>query len=99
MHRVQPLGVRQAMSPFAAYGVPNAVAGGAPSGPGVTPIPGIARSQGPTAAQSALGAPPWSPQSALFWFGLVAAATFGLAGVSFSGRVGSARASASLGNA
>lgn len=40
---------------------------------------------------------PWSPSSPLFWFGAIAAVTFGLMAVSTSVRVGSVKASVSAG--
>ncbi|MFL6144532.1 MAG: hypothetical protein ACJ72N_22050 [Labedaea sp.] len=56
--------------------------------------PGIARAAGPAPHDQS---PPWSPDSPLFWFGVVAALTFGLVAVSTSIRVGPARVSGSLG--
>lgn len=41
--------------------------------------------------------PPWSPRNPLFWFGVVAAATFGLMGYSTTVRVGPAKGSVELG--
>jgi hypothetical protein len=41
--------------------------------------------------------PPWSPKNPLFWFGVVAAATFGLMGYSTTVRVGPAKGSVELG--
>lgn len=46
---------------------------------------------------AAAEAAPWSPSSPLFWFGALAAVTFGLMAVSTSVRVGPAKVSASLG--
>jgi hypothetical protein len=53
-----------------------------------------------TAAGPALidAAPPWHVDNPLFWFGAIAAATFGLLAVSTSVRVGPARVSAALGD-
>jgi hypothetical protein len=56
--------------------------------------PGIARSVGPSPSNSV---PPWSPDNAMFWFGALAAVTFGLVAISTSVRVGPGRASVSLG--
>ncbi len=56
--------------------------------------PGIARSAGPT---SHANDPLWSPDNPLFWFGVIAAATFGLVAVSTSVRIGPGRASVKLG--
>jgi hypothetical protein len=52
------------------------------------PTPGLA---------AAAAAKPWSPDSPLFWFGAIAALTFGLMAVSTSVRVGPAKASLNLG--
>lgn len=41
--------------------------------------------------------PPWSPKNPLFWFGVVAAATFGFMGYSTTVRVGPAKGSVSVG--
>lgn len=43
-------------------------------------------------------AKPWSPSNPLFWFGVIAAATFGLAAVSTTARVGKATATVSVGS-
>jgi hypothetical protein len=57
------------------------------------PMPGLS-----SIAPSA-GAPPfWSPHSALFWFGAVAAATIGLIAASTDLRVGTLKVSASAGS-
>lgn len=56
--------------------------------------PGIARAAGPAPTD---GAPLWSPDNPLFWFGALAALTFGLVAFSTSVRVGSGRASVSIG--
>lgn len=42
--------------------------------------------------------PPWHMDSPLFWFGAIAAATFGLLAVSTSVRVGPVRVAASAGS-
>jgi hypothetical protein len=61
---------------------------------------------GATTSLSSIAAPaegaaavanPWSPANPLFWFGALAALTFGLAAVSTTVRVGGAKASVSLG--
>lgn len=53
----------------------------------------------PTPAQGAeAAAQPWNPDNPLFWFGVLAAATFGLMAVSTTVRVGGAKASVSLGD-
>jgi hypothetical protein len=44
------------------------------------------------------GAPAWHPDNALFWFGVLAAATLGLIGASTSFRVGPAKVAAAVGN-
>ena len=53
----------------------------------------------PSIAQSAISsvAPPWHPDNAMFWLGVIAAASMGLIGASVSGRAGPLRASASAG--
>lgn len=56
-------------------------------------MPAIAGSAGPREALR-----PWHPESGLFWFGLILAATVGLIGVSTSFKVGPVRASASAGS-
>lgn len=55
-------------------------------------IPGIGRSAGPSPTDNA---PPWSPDNPLFWFAVVAAATFGLMAVSVHIKVGPFKAGAS----
>lgn len=76
---------------------------------GVKPAAAVAPAQPGTGAHQLMGAgsgmdalsttaPLWSPQNPLFWFGGVLLATFGLIGVSVAGRVGPARASASVGD-
>lgn len=49
------------------------------------------------AAGSAAAAQPWNPENPLFWFGAIAALTFGLMAVSTTVRVGPAKGSISLG--
>lgn len=56
--------------------------------------PGIARSAGPGLADDAR---PWHPDSPMFWFGVLLAATFGFAAASTSLRLGPFRASAGVG--
>lgn len=56
-----------------------------------------------TAAVTAAGpslsvkSPPWSPDSPLFWFGILAAASVGLMGYSTTVRVGPAKAGLEIG--
>lgn len=59
--------------------------------------PGIARSGGPGLADKAGTVAPWHPDSPLFWFGALAAATFGFIAFSTSIRVGPAKASLGVG--
>lgn len=75
-------------SPYTKYGL-----GDTALSPVASPLHSIA---GPGVAD-ALSAKPWHPQSPLFWFGAVAAFTFGLMAVSVSGRVGPAKAAVSVG--
>ena len=75
-------------SPYSKYGL-----NGTATSPVDAPLPSIA---GPGVADS-LAAKPWHPQSPLFWFGVIAAATFGLMAVSVSGRVGPVKAGVSVG--
>lgn len=64
---------------------------GAPASHVDTPLPSVA---GPGSVSAG---PVWHPDSPLFWFGVVAAATFGLLAVSTSVRVGPVRAAVSAG--
>ncbi len=50
-------------------------------------------------AGAATAAQPWHPDNPLFWFGVIAATTFGLAAFSTNVRVGNARAGVSVGKA
>lgn len=59
--------------------------------------PGLARAGGPGIADQAGAAAPWSPDSPLFWFGALAALTFGAIAFSTSIRVGPAKASLGVG--
>ncbi len=59
--------------------------------------PGLARSGGPGLVDKASTVAPWHPDSPLFWFGAVAALTFGAIAFSTSIRVGPARASLGVG--
>ncbi len=79
----------------------------APSGPGrygltqggpVTTAPTELSAVATPAEGAAAAGQPWSPTNPLFWFGVIAAATFGLMAVSTSVRVGKATASVSLGS-
>lgn len=63
--------------------------------PPANPIPSVERSAGPGIADR--GGRPWSPDSPLFWFAAIFAATVGLAAASTSFRVGPVRASVSAG--
>ena len=63
-----------------------------PATPVDTPLHSAA---GPAPADTAK---PWHVDSPLFWFGAIAAATFGLLAVSTSVRVGPAKVSAALGD-
>jgi hypothetical protein len=58
--------------------------------------PGVARSAGPGMADHE--AKPWSPDSAFFWFAVIAAAAVGFIGTSTSVRVGPIKASGSIGD-
>lgn len=65
-----------------------------PASPATTDLNSVATpSEGAEAA-----AQPWNPENPLFWFGVLAAATFGLMAVSTTVRVGGAKASVSLGD-
>lgn len=83
------------MTPFNLVGLtaqaPQAAHAGA-----TTAIPGVARSSGPALVGGTTK--PWHPDSPLFWFGVIAAATFGLIGASTSVRVGPAKAAVSVGD-
>lgn len=82
------------VNPFDMLGVSPAV----PFGGGViSQFPGLARSTGPGGSASAVP-PPWSPHSALFWFGGLLAITTGLVALSTSvgARVGKSRAGVAL---
>jgi hypothetical protein len=43
-------------------------------------------------------APPWHPDSPLFWFGLIAGAAVGLVAVSTTGRIGPVQAGVKIGD-
>ncbi len=68
------------------------LAGGQPASRDASALPAVA---GPSAADVQVG--PLHPDSPLFWFGLLAAATFGLMAFSTTVRVGPARLSAGVG--
>lgn len=79
----------------------------APSGPGryglaqggpVTAAASELHTVASPAEGSAAGAQPWNPSNPLFWFGAIAAVTFGLMAFSTSVRVGKTTASVSLGS-
>lgn len=81
-----------------AWAVPNH---GAKYGGALAGAPTVTRDQS-AAAPSAGPAlttkePPWSPRNPLFWFGIIAAATFGFMGYSTTVRVGPAKGSVELG--
>lgn len=59
--------------------------------------PGAAAPEFARGAALTGGAPPWSPDSPLFWFGLVIAAAFGLVGVATEFRAGPAKAGIKIG--
>lgn len=65
----------------------------APS-PATTELTAVAT---PRAGAASVGQP-WNPDNPLFWFGAIAAVTFGLAAFSTNVRVGSARAGVSIGD-
>lgn len=75
-------------SPRAKYGLPS-------NAPATSVDSPLASAAGPSPSNAA---PPWHADSPLFWFGAIAAATFGLLAVSTSVRVGPAKAAVSLGN-
>lgn len=80
------------LSPQAKYGWnPPAVSSGQPS---------VELSAVPSpAAGAAAAGQPWNPENPLFWFGVLAATTFGLMAFSTNVRVGNARAGISVGDA
>lgn len=82
-----------ALNPFNQIGL---VTQQAPAHAASVGIPGIARSGGPSAADAG-AEKPWHPDSPLFWFGVVLAATLGLIGAATSVRVGPIKASTSVG--
>jgi len=85
------------VDPWSAYAQTGLVMGqGTPASTAPGAIPGIGRATGPAASVT--------PSSGLLtlknpltWFGLLAAATFGLIGFSSTARVGKARGKLSLG--
>lgn len=77
-------------SPTAKYGLVDG-----PASPATTELTAVATPR----AGAAAAAQPWNPENPLFWFALIAAATFGLAGFSTNVRVGNAKVGASLGDA
>jgi hypothetical protein len=80
----------QQMDPYTTYRVQ-------PASVSPSSIPGAARSAGPGAFDAA-AAKLWHPDNPLFWFGVIAAATFGLVAGSTSIKVGPFRASAGVGS-
>lgn len=76
------------VSPLSKYGLADS----APS-PATTELTAVATPREGAAA----AAQPWNPDNPLFWFGVIAAATFGLAAFSTNVRVGNARAGVSVG--
>ncbi|MGI8685121.1 MAG: hypothetical protein ACR2MO_08565 [Acidimicrobiales bacterium] len=85
-----PSTVWDTLTPFHTLGLGQGQA--APSGAGE--IPGVARSSGPALGDDGK---PWHPDSPLFWFGLIAAATIGLVAASTQVRLGPLKASLSAG--
>lgn len=79
----------EALNPYDQFGVK-------PAGL-VTQIPGVERSAG-SGMMTSIGKP-WHTSNPLFWFGVLAAVTFGLAGAATSVRVGPFRAGVSAGKA
>lgn len=77
-----------APSPYSKYGLRDGAATAIDS-----PLHAIA---GPGVADT-LSDKPWSPHSPLFWFGALAAVTFGLMAVSVTGRAGPVKASVAVG--
>lgn len=67
-----------------------------PDGPATTATSELNAATTPSPAAVAAGQP-WNPASPLFWFGAIAAVTFGLMAVSTSVRVGPARLSVAAG--
>lgn len=76
-------------SPAAKYGPALA-----PGGPRITADTELSAVSSPAAGETGS---PFSPANPLFWFGAIAALTFGLMAVSTSVRVGPAKAAVSLG--
>ena len=64
-----------------------------PSSPATSELHAVAT----PSAGSAVAAQPWNPENPLFWFGALAAVTFGLAAFSTNVRVGSISAGLSAG--
>lgn len=81
-----------------AWATPDAATkyGGALAGAPTVTRDNVAAAQaaGPSLSSKA---PPWSPESPLFWFGVVAAVSVGLMGYSTTVRVGSAKAGVQIG--
>jgi hypothetical protein len=76
-------------SPTAKYGLVDG-----PASPATTDLTAVATPREGAAA----AAQPWNPDNPLFWFGVIAAATFGLAAFSTNVRVGNAKAGLSVGD-
>lgn len=81
-------------SPYAQVGL--VMGQGAPQTTSPGAIPGIGRATGPAASVTSSSGL-LTLKNPLTWFGLLAAATFGLIGFSSTARVGKARGSVSLG--
>jgi hypothetical protein len=81
------------MDPWGPTAITGLAMGQAPA-TATNAIPGIGRSAGPT---SAMSDKPWSPDSPLFWFAVVAAATFGLMAANVHIKVGPFKAGVSAG--
>lgn len=76
-------------SPTAKYGLTQSAAS-----PATTELTSVAT---PSKGAAAAGQP-WNPENPLFWFGVIAATTFGLAAFSTNVRVGNAKAGFSVGD-
>jgi hypothetical protein len=85
------------VDPWGAYAQTGLVMGqGAPQTTAPGAIPGVGRSTGPAASISGSSGL-LTLKNPLTWFGILAAATFGLIGFSSTARVGKARGSVKIG--
>lgn len=90
---VSPMAFGDMFDPWNSLGL----SGSGPRGAsGSSSIPGVERAAGPGKFDSM--AKPWSPDSPMFWVGVLLAAAVGLIGFATELRVGPARASAKLGD-